>query len=105
MIGVQVAQDYTPELLQYLQQEPKELEWVTARPKRDKRRPATDAQEPLALLDCYCAEGKILRSHIDDRQGPLHTSNLLSDDVLCFSCTASCRFIRLQCSLTIACAQ
>lgn len=78
MTTAQVAQDYTPELLQYLKQEPKELEWVTARPKRDKSRSATYAQEPLALLDCYCAEGKMLHSHIDDRQGPLHTNKSLS---------------------------
>lgn len=73
---VQVAQDYTSDLLQYLRQEPKEQEWSTAGRKRDKSRFANDAarhaQEPLALIDSYCTEGKMSRSHIDDRQG-LHS--------------------------------
>lgn len=65
---VQVTQDYTPDLLQYLKQEPEEQEWATAGPKRDKSRSA-NAQKPLALFDRYCTEGKLLRSHIDNRQG------------------------------------
>ena len=65
---VQATQDYTPDLLQYLKQEPEEQEWATAGPKRDKSKSA-NALKPLALLDRYCTEGKLLRSHIDDRQG------------------------------------
>ena len=89
---MQVAQDYTPELLQYLRQEPEEQEWATARPKRNKgsgNDAARHAQTPLALFDRYCTEGKMMRSHIDDRQGALLFNTLLmlycSSTVPCFA--------------------
>ena len=88
---VHFAQDYTPDVLRYMRQEPEEQEWATAGPKRDKSRSANNtarhAPRPLALFDRYCTEGKMLRSHIDDRQkAPLFIT------LLCCPATASCRF-------------
>ena len=81
---VQVAMDRTTDLFHCLRQEPEELEWATAGSKRDKtyenRYPTgtcKEAQKPLALLERYCTEGKILHGHIDDRQGLPELTTLL----------------------------
>lgn len=78
--------DRTTDLLQYLRQEPEEVEWATAGPKRDKSHEnrianstAKEAQKPLALLEQYCTEGKISHGHIDDRQGLLTPTNWQHD--------------------------
>ena len=70
--------DRTTDLFHYLRQEPEELEWATAGPRRDKSQEnrfanstAKEAQKPLALLEHYCTEGKISHGHIDDRQALL----------------------------------
>ena len=72
------------DLLQYWRQEPEELEWVTAGPKRDKKHEnrsangtGTDLQKPLALLEHYYTEGKIVRGQIDDRQELRKPTNCL----------------------------
>lgn len=78
--------DRTTDLLQYLRQEPEEVEWATAGPKRDKSyenrfasSTAKEAQKPLALLEQYCAEGKISHGHIDDRQALLYPADCQHD--------------------------
>lgn len=82
----QVAMDRATDLLQYLRQQPEELEWATAGPRRDKsqenRTPsgtAKEAQKPLALLEHYCKEGKISHGHIDDRQALLSITSCQYD--------------------------
>lgn len=78
--------DRTTDLLQYLRQEPEEVEWATAGPKRDKshetrfaNNTAKEAQKPLALLEQYCTEGKISHGHIDDRQALLYLADCQHD--------------------------
>ena len=91
---VQVAQDYTPDLLKYLRQEPEEQEWATAGSKRHKSRSANDAArlapKPLALFDHYCTEGKMLRHHVDDRQGGSHFKH-----IACAVCCSCCRELQV----------
>ena len=69
--------DPVTNLLDYLRIESSEAEWATARSKRDRFQDSRNAAcstvkseaKPQALLERYCAEGKIARNHLDERCG------------------------------------